>query len=135
MIKGLKVTMTGEELRTLIDQRVTAHGAQAARWKREVGGPVIPDHICENEAARSEWRAERLAFLRDRLNVSEVYLLGEADLEFGELLPEEPELHGPEDYEDSDDAEPHAKRICDSPEAWLIRNPDHPASDEEVRTT
>ena len=111
MFDGLKVTVTGEDLRTLIEQRVAEHQRQAARWTDEAGrtqaddteeASLLPTHICENEAARSEWRAARLNFLLDHLDPSETYLLGEPDLEFGELLPEEPEMHGP-DY--SDDAE------------------------------
>ena len=131
MIDGLKVTMTGEELRALIEQRATDHQLGAARWLEEAArtaadetaeAPLLPEHICENEAASHEWRAERLIFLRDHLDPSEVYRLGEADLEFAELLQEEPELRGP-DY--SDDLERHTRRVCDSPEIVEIRNPDH----------
>ena len=121
MIEGLKVTMTGEEVRTLIEQRAAEHQLKAARWIEEAArtpadetpeAPLLPEHICENEAARSEWRAERLSFLRDHLDPSEVYRLGEMDLEFAELVPEPPELLGPDDSEDS---EPYA-------------TPDHPAN-------
>ena len=131
MIDGLKLTMTGEELRTLIEGRVAEHQLKAARWIEEAARtpadespetPLLPEHICENEATRHEWRAERLIFLRDHLDPSEVYRLGEEDLEFGELVPEEPELLGPDD---SEDLGRHARRICDSPEIVEIRNPDH----------
>ena len=133
MIKGLKLTMTGAELRTLIEERAAEHQLKAARWKEEAVRTQddettvalqIPQHICENEAARSEWQAERLIFLRDHLDLSEVYLLGEEDLEFAELLQEPPELRGP-DY--SEDLGPYARRICNSPEIVQILNPDHPA--------
>ena len=131
MIDGLKLTMTGEQLRTQIDQRVAQHQLWAAHWTEEAARtkddetpdrPLLPEHICENEAARSEWRAKRLIFLRDHLDPAEVYLLGEMDLEFADLLAEEPEMHGP-DY--TEDLEPHALRICDSPEIVEIVNPDH----------
>lgn len=123
--------MTGEELRTLIADRVAEHHLQAAHWTEQAAGSqddekpgrlLLPEHICENEAARSEWRAERLIFLREHLDPAEVYLLGEMDLEFADLLAEEPEMHGP-DY-----TEPSARRVCDSPEIIEIRNPDHPAN-------
>ena len=109
MVDGLKLTMTGEELRARVEQRLAEHRARAARWKNEISrtaddateeAPLLPRHICGNEAARSEWRAERLTFVLDHLDPAETYRLGEMDLEFAELLPEEPELHGPEDYED-----------------------------------
>jgi len=109
MIDGLKLTMTGEQLRTLMDERVTAHHLQAAHWTEEAARtrddetpdrPLLPEHICENEAALSEWRGGRLRFLCEHLDPAEVYLLGERDLEFAGLLDEEPDLHGPDDSED-----------------------------------
>jgi hypothetical protein len=121
MIEGLRLTMTGEEVRTLIDRRAAEHRARAEHWRGEAARtpddqtsdiPLLPEHICENEAARSEWRAERLSFLRDHLDLSEVYRLGEMDLEFAELLPEPPESLGPDD---SEEPRPYA-------------TPDHPAN-------
>lgn len=133
MIKGLKLTMTGEELRMLIERRAAEHRAKAARWKEEAvrtqddettEAPLIPEHICENEVARCAWRAERLIFLRDHLDPSEVFRLGEMDLEFAELLPEPPDTLGPDD---SEDLGQYARRISNSPEIVEILNPDHPA--------
>jgi hypothetical protein len=138
MINGLKLTMTGEQVRTLIERRAAEHQLKAARWIEGAArtpadetpeAPLLPEHICENEAAQSEWRAERLIFLRDHLDPSEVYLLGEMDLEFAELLREPPELHGPDE---SEDLGPHARRICNSPEIVQILNPDHPANHGRV---
>ena len=134
MIEGLRLTMTGEEVRTLIQRRVAEHRAKAEHWRSEAARTpddetkdtlLMPEHICENEATRHEWRAERLSFLRDHLDSSEVYRLGEIDLEFAELVPESPELLGPDDCEDP---EPYARRICNSPEIMEIMNPDHPAN-------
>ena len=51
---------------------------------------VLPEHMCTSEAERHEWRADVLGFIRDHIDASEMYQLGEADLAFGELLPEEP---------------------------------------------
>jgi hypothetical protein len=131
MIEGLRLTMTGEEVRTLIEQRAAEHRAKAERWRGEAGrtpddettdAPLMPEHICENEASRCEWRAERLSFLRDHLDPSETYSLAEMDLEFAELLPEPPESFGPDD---SEDLGPYARRVCNSPEIVEILNPDH----------
>jgi len=46
--------------------------------------------MCANEAQRHEWRAAVLGFIRDHIEPAEIYRLGEADLAFGELLPEKP---------------------------------------------
>ena len=119
MIEGLRLTMTGEEVRTLIERRAAEHRAKAEHWRGESARtpddqtpdiPLLPEHICENEAALAEWRAARLRYICDHLDPTEVYLLGERDLEFAGLLEEEPELGGP-DY--SEDLE--------------TLNPDHPA--------
>jgi hypothetical protein len=100
MIDGLKVTLTGDELLRRLDERITAHRASAEHWDREAARTaddqnpdvvLLPTHICENEAERHEWRAEVLEFVREHLDQSETYRLGEADLEFAELLPPEPE--------------------------------------------
>jgi len=109
MIDGLKVTITGEELRQLLERRAELHRGRAAHWQRELErtpeqqteeAPLLPDQICENEADRHEWRADVLDFLREHLEPLEVYRLGESDLEFGELLPEEPGWMQQEEYEE-----------------------------------
>ena len=109
MIDGLKVTLTGDELRRLLDERIAERRASAERWDHErqrtaadatEDAPLLPDHMCENEADRYEWRAEVLAFLRDHLDPSELYRLGEADLEFAELLPARPGWLEQEEYEE-----------------------------------
>jgi len=98
-IDGLKLKFAGEELRTLLDQRRREHEERAARWRHELtrgpqdqteDEPLLPDHICENEAERHDWHAEVSAFIRDHIDPDEFYQLGQADLEFGELLPEKP---------------------------------------------
>ena len=137
MIDGLKVSLTGEEFRELLDERAARHRAAAAHWSREAARtsddateeePVLPEHICRNEVAREEWRASVLTFLRERLDVSEVYRLGVADLEYVDVLPVEPEPCGPGEFEDrtedSVDLGPFAERICASPEIVLVTNPD-----------
>ena len=76
MIDGLKLTMTGEELRRMLQKRADSHRASASRWSHELTrtpdgqteeDPLLPEHMCENEAERHEWRAEVLEFIRERL--------------------------------------------------------------------
>src|SRR2546425_10120293 len=109
MIDGLRLTIPGEQLRRLLEQRIDDHRRCADRWKREEARkpedqtedePLLPDHICENEAQRHEWRAAVLGFIRDCIESAEVYRLGEADLHFGELLPETPGWLEQEQYEE-----------------------------------
>ena len=137
MIDGLKLTMTGEEIRSLIELRAAEHRTLATHWNREAvrtpeehveDHPVMPEHMCEHEAARHEWRAGVLAFLRDHLDPSEVYRLGEFDLEFAELLPAPPASVEQDEYDERTrmraDLGPFARRLCDSPEIVEVINPD-----------
>ena len=109
MIDGLKVTMTGEEIRAMLDERIRIHDKRVERWKRELtrtpedqteDAPLLPDEMSENEAERHEWRIEVLAFLREHIEPLEIYRVGQADLEFAELLPEKPGWLEQEEYEE-----------------------------------
>ena len=120
MIEDLMLTIPGEELRRLLEQRVVEHLRRADWWKREQARtpeeqtedePLWPEHICENEAERHEWRAAVLGFIRDRIESAEVYRLGEADLAFGELLPEKPESVEQEEYEERTRVGFHLERL------------------------
>jgi hypothetical protein len=139
MIDGLKVTLTGEDLRKMLEVRAAERRAAAARWDRErergletvtEETPQLPDHMCENEADRQEWHATVLAFLRDHLDPSEVYRLDLADLELADLLPPKPDWLVQDEYEESTrmgfSAERIANRICNSREFIQITNPDMP---------
>src|SRR5206468_2877663 len=84
----------------VIRELVNEHRRRADWWKAEEArtpeeqtedSPLLPDHMCANEAERHEWRADVLGFIRDHIEPAEAYRLGEADLAFGELLPEKPE--------------------------------------------
>jgi hypothetical protein len=108
-IDGLKLTMRGVEVRKLLEQRIDEHQRRVDRWKREQARtpeeqtedePLLPDHICANEAERHEWRANVLAFLHDHIDPAEVYRLAEADLAFAELLPEKPGWLEQDEYEE-----------------------------------
>jgi hypothetical protein len=101
VIDGLKLRMTGVELRDLLTDAAKARLRLADHWKREAArGPAetpkngkspLPGRICEKEAERQEWRAEMLNFLKDHVDASATYWLGREDLEFGDLVPEEPD--------------------------------------------
>jgi hypothetical protein len=47
-----------------------------------------------------EIRAEALEFIRDHIDGGETYRLGDADLEFGELLPDKPGWLEQQEYEE-----------------------------------
>lgn len=108
-IDGLKLKFAGEELRTLLDGQCRDHEERAAQWRRELTGdrqdqtkeePVLPDHICENEAKRHDWHAKVSAFIRDHIDPDEIYQLGQADLKFVELLPKRPRWIQQDEYEE-----------------------------------
>lgn len=109
MIDGLKLTMTGEDLRSYLKENAERHRERAARWNRErermpeeqtEDAPLLPEQICEHEAQRHEWRADVMDFCREHLEPAEVYRLGESDLEFGEILPPKPDIVAQVEYEE-----------------------------------
>jgi len=109
MIDGLKLRFSGEELRTLLEDRIADHHGAADHWRREQArtsesqtddAPLLPDHMCEHEEERHVWRAEVLEFIRNHVDPQETYRLSAADLEFGELLPSKPGSIEQEDYEE-----------------------------------
>ena len=108
MIEGLKLTMTGEELRNRLDDRVKQHQRVVEHYKREAKREpdpkdeydfVLPEHMCEYEQELHTWRAETLAYIREHVEGGEVYRLGPADLEYGEILPEKPGIVEQDEFE------------------------------------
>src|SRR3954469_12076873 len=108
MIEGLKLTMTGDELRDRLQERMERHRGLVAHYereaKREPNGDdecdfVLPEHMCEYEQELHGWRADVLEYIRDHIDEDEVYRLRAADLEFGEILPEMPGIVEQEEYE------------------------------------
>ena len=88
MIDGLKLTFTGDELRRLLEARIASHNMSADRWRSEESrtpesetedAPLLPDHICEHETERHEWRASVLEFIRSHIEQQATYCLGAAD--------------------------------------------------------
>jgi hypothetical protein len=109
MIEGLKLTMPGEDIRRLLKERAQEHRDRADRWTRERARtkedetedePLLPDHMCVNEADEHEWRAEVLDFVAERIEHGEIYRLTRADLEWGELLPEKPGWMEQQEFEE-----------------------------------
>lgn len=124
MIDGLKLTMTGEEIRALLERRIERHNRSAERWKREQSRTPeeqtdehpLPEEMCENEEERHEWRADVLEFIREHIEPAETYRLGAADLEFGELLPEKPGWLEQDEYQERTSVGFHLGRLAKSVE-------------------
>ena len=109
MIEGLKLTIPGEDIRRLLKERAEEHRGRADRWTRERARtkedetedePLLPDHMCVNEADEHEWRAEVLEFVAERIEPGEIYRLTPADLEWGELLPAKPGWMEQQEFEE-----------------------------------
>jgi len=109
MIDGLRLTISGEELRQLFEDRIEHHERCVKHWKHEQARtpeeqtedePLLPEDMCEHEAERHEWRADVLRFIRDHIEGGELFRLGESDLLFGELLPAKPWAIEQEEYEE-----------------------------------
>ena len=120
MIQGLQITIGGEELRGVLAERIQQHRRRADHWKRESERtpeeqteelPLLPDHMCEHEATRYTWRADALEFIREHVDPSAMYLLGQADLVFGELLPPKPGSLEQEEYEERTGVAFHLERF------------------------
>ena len=80
MIDGLRLTISGEELRRLFEHRIEHHERCVKHWKREQARtpeeqiddePLLPEQICGHEAAHHEWRADVLRFIRDHVEDAE----------------------------------------------------------------
>jgi hypothetical protein len=108
MIEGLKLTITGEEVRKRLAERIKRHQQLVAHYKREATREldpkddfdfVVPEHMCEYEQELHGWRAEALTYIREHIEGGEIYRLGPADLAFGELLPQKPAMVQQEEYE------------------------------------
>jgi hypothetical protein len=95
MIDGLKLTMTGEQLVAKLNERIE-HYEESARDHRRMLEDVqseeeqrVRHYALETEVTRNERRIEALTLIRDHIVLDEVYRLGEYDLKFADLLPDE----------------------------------------------
>lgn len=134
MVTGIRVEITGEDIRAALDGRINDERRRAERWKYEaarplesqtIDEPVLPTHICMNEERLALWRADRLAAIQERIKPSERYLLNKRELDFLGLLPPKPTLLGPDDLEDETPEGFTIERIdtgTDGLEVTCIRN-------------
>jgi TOTE conflict system primase-like protein len=97
-----------QELRSLLDHQIDSHCQSADHWRREQertpdqetdDKPLLPDHMCANEAERHQWRADVLNHARSYRRDRDLPI-GEADLAFGELMPDKPGWLEHEEYEE-----------------------------------
>ena len=96
MIDGLKLTMTGAQLRFTLEERIRRHQSDVERLTTERRTShrafkecPYPDSVVAGEISRAERRIEVLTFIREYIVADEVYRLGEFDLRFADLLPDE----------------------------------------------
>jgi hypothetical protein len=96
VIEGLKLTMTGVQLRSNLERRIEWHRNEIDRISkqlktpnRDIGDCPYPDHLLEGEIGRAERQIDVLAFILDYIVADEVYRLGEFDLRFADLLPDD----------------------------------------------
>ena len=97
VIDGLKLTMTGEQLIEKLNERIEDYEGNIRYYERIAGAPAtgadddsqLPAHQIEHEIARSRRQLVALSFIRDYIVRGEVYLLGEFDLRFADLLPDD----------------------------------------------
>ena len=108
MIEGLKLTMTGDEVRKRLAERIKHHQELVAHYMKEAAREpdpkddydfVLPEHMCEYEQELHGWHAAALTYIREHIEGGEIYRLGPEDLAFGELLPPKPGLVQQEEYE------------------------------------
>ncbi len=94
MIDGLKLTMSGIELRTKLDERIRWHTQCAADYGAQLNDrgdddhALLPTSVLEGEIGRSRDQIETLTLIREHIVADEIYLLGEFDLRFADLLPD-----------------------------------------------
>lgn len=94
MIDGLKLTMSGGELRERLEARITWHRGRVVDYARELTRQNVdeslevrlPEHVVEHMRDEHESRAETLTLIRDHVLEGETYLLGQTDLIFAEMM-------------------------------------------------
>ena len=100
MIDGLKLAMSGEEVFTLLTERIDRIRAIIRIKEDAIAGHAppprteyisqVPAEVVEEEIRQHEHRIRVLNIVRDHVLRGETYLIGQTDLEFGELLPDPP---------------------------------------------
>jgi len=113
MIEGLKVDLTGEELRRLLEQRIKHHKEVAADCDQRqfrlravttpnpedteeqlaAAWPPYVEHL-DRRGERHRDRAEAMQFLHDHLISHEIYRVGQEELELLQLWPQDTAVRG-----------------------------------------
>jgi hypothetical protein len=94
VIDGLKLTMTGLQLKAMLDERIKVHARIAADYARQLKASdeareiALSEDTLEREIERAHAQIEVLTLIRDYTVADETYQLGEFDLRFADLLPE-----------------------------------------------
>lgn len=95
MIDGLKLTMSGGELREQLEARISWHRGRVVDYARELERQDVvdesieirlPEHIVAHMRDEHESRADTLTLIRDHVIEGETYLLGQEDLIFAEMI-------------------------------------------------
>jgi hypothetical protein len=95
MIDGLKLTMTGTQLIAKLDERIAGYEQDARAHRKSAeeakakGASNVEAFVRHTDIGRIEQRIDALTLIRDHIVLDEVYRLGEYDLKFADLLPEE----------------------------------------------
>ncbi len=104
MIDGLKLTMQGDALREMVEERIAAHERAVARYRENLAmdpkdqtddNPCLPDHLLENMIDEREASISALTLIRDHIVPGEAYRLDKRDLQFADLLPPDPQPEPP----------------------------------------
>jgi hypothetical protein len=100
MIDGLKLAMSGDEVSSLLDGRIERIRAIIGIKRDAIAGngpaprtdyvSQVPAEVVEDEIRQHQYRICVLTIVRDHVLRGETYLIGQKDIEFGELLPDPP---------------------------------------------
>lgn len=103
MIDGLKLAMSGDEVISLLDERIERIRAIIGIKLDAIAGneppprtdyvSQVPAEVVEDEIRQHEHRIRVLTIVREHVVREETYLIGQKDLKFAELLPEPPPAH------------------------------------------
>lgn len=108
MIDGLKLAMSGDEVISLLNERIERIRAIIGIKLDAIAGigppprtdyvTQVPAEVVEEEIRQHEHRIRVLTIVRDHVLRGETYLIGRKDLEFAELLPEPPPAQSDTDF-------------------------------------
>ncbi len=93
--------MTGGQLRSSLESRTRWYQSEVDRMSQLLKTPGrsfeegrCADRVLEDEIGRAQRRIDVLTFVREYILADEVYRLGEFDLRFADLLPDDDDWEG-----------------------------------------